>query len=121
MLRATYEQLVQRIATSTGLDINEINRRVDAKRAKLSDLISKEGAAQIVAAELGISFEKQKVKINELLVGMRKISLTAKVLRIFPAVSAIDVHAGYRCVLPGLSHAQTVRPAVDLLHVPAGI
>jgi hypothetical protein len=84
MIHATYDQLVQRIATSTGLDANEIKRRVDAKRAKLSDLISKEGAAQIVAAELGISFDKQKVKINELLVGMRKTSLTAKILRTFP-------------------------------------
>jgi hypothetical protein len=84
MIKATYDQLVQRIATSTGLDSAEISRRIDAKRAKLSDLISKEGAAQIVAAELGVSFDKQKVKINELLVGMRKVSLVAKIVRVFP-------------------------------------
>jgi len=84
MIKASYEQLVQKIAGSTGLDSAEINRRIDAKRAKLSDLISKEGAAQIVAAELGISFDKQKVKVNELLIGMRKITLIAKVLKIFP-------------------------------------
>lgn len=85
MIKASYEQLVQRIATSTGLETSEISRRIDAKRAKLSDLISKEGAAQIVAAELGVSFEKQKVKVNELLVGMRKVSITAKIVRLFPA------------------------------------
>jgi ssDNA-binding replication factor A large subunit len=84
MIRATYDQLVQRISSSTGLDAAEVSRRIDAKRAKLSDLISKEGAAQIVAAELGISFDKQKIKVNEMLVGMRKVAMVAKVLRIFP-------------------------------------
>ena len=123
MIKANYEQLVQRIATSTGLDASEVNRRIDAKRAKLSDLISKEGAAQIVAAELGISFDKQKVKVNELLLGMRKISLTAKIIRIFPVrtfktknnaeskvVSMLvgDETGTVRCVLWDTSHIKLI-------------
>lgn len=84
MIKATYEQILERIANSSGLDKEEINRRVEAKRAKLSNLISKEGAAQVVAAEMGISFDNQKLKINEILDGMKKLSVVGKVIKIEP-------------------------------------
>jgi replication factor A1 len=79
-----YEKIVERIARSSGLETGEIERRVEAKRAKLSGLISKEGAAQVIAAELGISFDNEKLKINELLPGMRKVNVVAKIINIFP-------------------------------------
>ena len=47
-----YEKLLDRISRSSGLAKEEIEKKVEAKKAKLSGLISKEGAAQIVAAEL---------------------------------------------------------------------
>lgn len=84
MIKATYQQLVERIARLSGLGLDEINRRVEAKQAKLSGLISAEGAAQVIAAELGISFEKQKFKIIDLLIGMKKVQVTGKVLQIYP-------------------------------------
>ena len=80
MIRATYEQLIDRIAKLAGLTTEEIQRRVEAKKAKLSGLISNEGAAQVVAAELGISFEKQKFKINDLLNGMRRVIIVGKII-----------------------------------------
>ncbi len=52
-----YDLLIERIATSAGIEKEEVERKVEAKKAKLSGLISKEGAAQIIAAELGINFE----------------------------------------------------------------
>ena len=79
-----YSKLVERISTSAGIEVQEIERRVEGKRAKLSGLISKEGAAQIVAAELGISFESEKMKISELVHGMKRVNLTGKITRIFP-------------------------------------
>lgn len=84
MIKAGYEQFVEKIAKQAGLDREQIERRIEAKRAKLSGLISKEGAAQVVAAELGINFDKQKVKVSELLTGMRKVSVTAKILEAYP-------------------------------------
>src|SRR3989338_2826939 len=84
MIKAGYEQLKERISKSSGLSSDEVERRIDAKIAKLSGLISKEGAAQIVAAELGVNFDKQKVKLSELLSGMRKVSATGKITDIFP-------------------------------------
>ena len=79
-----YEQLIDKIAKASGLSIDEINQKVDIKCAKLSGLISKEGSAQIVASELGISFEKEKLKINELLNGMRKVNVFGKIIQLFP-------------------------------------
>ena len=79
-----YELLIERIVKSSGLEKEEVERKVEAKKAKLSGLISKEGAAQIIAAELGISFEDQDLKIAELMAGMRKVNVVGKVIRLFP-------------------------------------
>ncbi|MDO8564285.1 MAG: hypothetical protein Q7R87_04710 [Nanoarchaeota archaeon] len=76
----TYIQLIDRIALAAGLPKEDIERKIEAKRAKLSGLVSKEGAAQIVAAELGINFEKEKLKISELLQGMKRANVIAKVI-----------------------------------------
>ena len=77
-----YSQLVERISKSSGLSIEDIERRIEAKRAKLSGLISKEGAAQVIAAELGISFDKEKMKISELLDGMKKVNVIGKIIQL---------------------------------------
>jgi len=79
-----YERILEKIAKSSGLEKEEVERRVEAKRAKLSGLISPEGATQIIAAELGISFDNEKLKINELLPGMRKVNVVGKVINLFP-------------------------------------
>lgn len=80
----TYIQLIERIAASAKLPREDIERRIDAKRAKLSGLVSKEGAAQIVAAELGINFEKARINIGELTPVMRRVNVVGKVIEIFP-------------------------------------
>jgi len=79
-----YERIIEKISKIAGVEKEEIERRIEAKRAKLSGLISKEGAAQVVAAELGISFDNEKLKIEELLPEMRKVNLVAKVMSISP-------------------------------------
>lgn len=80
MITGSYEQIVQMISRASGLSVDEIERKIEAKRAKLSGLISKEGAAQIIASELGINFEKQKMKIFELLTGMKRINVIGKII-----------------------------------------
>lgn len=74
--------LVEKISLAAGVPKEEIERKVEAKRAKLSGLVSKEGAAQIVAAELGINFEKEKLKINELMNGMKRANVIGKVIEV---------------------------------------
>jgi len=87
MIQASYDQILERVSRVSSIPKEELERRVEAKRAKLSGLISKEGAAQIIAAELGINFENQRMKISELLMGMRKANVLGKVLKIEPVRS----------------------------------
>ncbi len=79
-----YKQLVEFISQQSGLNADDIERRVEAKRAKLAGLISKEGALQVIAAELNINFDNQSIKISQIVPGMRKINIVGKVINLFP-------------------------------------
>ena len=79
-----YEQLVEKIAESAKLSVDDILRKIEAKKAKLSGLVSKEGAAQIVAAELGINFDKEKMQLSQIVHGMKRVNVIGKVLEIYP-------------------------------------
>jgi hypothetical protein len=83
-MEGNYERIIEKISKISGVEKEEIVRRIEAKRAKLSGLISKEGAAQVIAAELGISFDNEKLKIEELLPEMRKVNLVGKVMNVSP-------------------------------------
>lgn len=84
---APYDALVDRISSSSGVTRDEVERKIEAKRAKLSGLISKEGAAQIIAAELGISFDNELMKIGELVDGMKRAHVIGKITYVFPVRS----------------------------------
>jgi len=84
MVEGNYDKILDRIAKISELSREDIEKKIKAKIEKLSGLISKEGAAQIVCAELGISLENEKFKIDELLPGMRKVNIIGKVINLFP-------------------------------------
>ncbi|MBU3906908.1 MAG: DUF2240 family protein [Nanoarchaeota archaeon] len=84
MIPGNYEKILEKISRASGVEKEELERRVEAKRAKLSGLISREGSAQIIAAELGINFDNEKLKINELLPGMKRVNILGKVISLFP-------------------------------------
>lgn len=79
-----YERLLNSISKSSGLDKDEIEKKVVAKQEKISGLISKEGAVQIVAAELGINFDNEILKIEEIFPGARRINTFGKIINLFP-------------------------------------
>jgi len=81
---ANYEKLLEIISNSSDLSRAEIKQKVDAKRERISGLISKEGAAQIVAAELGVKFDDEKLKIGNLIPGMKRVNTVGKVVNLFP-------------------------------------
>ena len=83
-MEGNYQQLIEFISQSAGISIEEIERKIEAKQAKLAGLISKEGAAQVVAAELSVNFDKQIIKISQIVPGMRKINLIGKIINLFP-------------------------------------
>ncbi len=82
-----YSQLVERIANSSGIGSEEIERKIEAKRAKLSGLISKEGAAQIIAAELGLVLDNELLKLSQLVEGMRRVHVLGSITDISPVRS----------------------------------
>jgi ssDNA-binding replication factor A large subunit len=81
MVLQKYEQLVDKIANASGLTVNDVMEKVEAKCAKLSGLISKEGSAQIVASELGVNLDEEKMKVGELMDGMRKVKIVGKIVQ----------------------------------------
>ena len=85
MINMPYEVIIERIKEKSGLSDSEITQKIDQKLNQLSGLISKEGAAHILANELGIKiFEVPKnLKIKEILDGMRSIDIAGKVQQIY--------------------------------------
>jgi len=80
------EQLLEKLKEKSGLSEEELNVKLQNKMDQLSGLISKEGAAHIVANELGIQLFEQtsgKVKVKDLLEGMRDLEVVGKVTRLF--------------------------------------
>ncbi len=84
MIRASYDELVDRIVKAGGISKEEVDSRVKEKRDALSGLVSLEGAAQIVANELGVKFDEVKVKVGELLIGARGIEVVGKIVSVSP-------------------------------------
>lgn len=79
-----YERFINIISKNSGLERSEVERKINAKQEKISGLISKEGASQIVAAELGINLDDEKLKIEDLSSGMRRVNTFGKVINLFP-------------------------------------
>ncbi len=87
MIRISYEQIIEKIKEKADISDKEIENKIQEKMNILSGLISKEGAAHIVANELGIRlFEPPKggLKIKDILIGMRSLAIAGKVQKRFP-------------------------------------
>lgn len=83
MINLTYEQILEKIQSQTQKSIAEIELLVNQKLTKLSDLISKKGAAHIIANELKVKLYDKiegKLKIKDLVSGMNSIDVLAKVI-----------------------------------------
>jgi len=84
MIQGNYEKVLKVLSSASGLTISDLEQKVEEKRSKLAGLISKEGAAQVIAAELGVSFDDEKLKIEDLEPGMKKVNLVGKVIDMSP-------------------------------------
>jgi replication factor A1 len=84
MIKIPFEDIIQKIKDKSGLSEEEIKLKINQKLEKLSGLISEEGAAHIIANELGIKlFETGKLQVKNVLTGMRNVELVGKVKNIF--------------------------------------
>lgn len=85
MIKIPYEQLLEKIKTEKNLTPEQIEEQIKIKMEQLSGLISKEGAAHILANELGIKLAQSdaKLKIRDLYAGLRTGELLGRVTRKF--------------------------------------
>ena len=87
MIKLSYDEIIARILENSEHSKAELEGMIDQKLKQLSGLISKEGAAHIVANQLGVKLVEKtsgKLQIKNILAGMRDVELVAKVLRIYP-------------------------------------
>lgn len=79
------DEIIQRISTETGLSKDDIMQKIDEKKTELSDLISDEGAAYIVAKELDVKMRKmEKINIENVIPGMQNVDIIGKITRLTP-------------------------------------
>jgi len=86
MFKLPLQDIINKIKENTNLSEAEINNKINQKLDQLSGLISKEGAAHIVANELGVKIFEQtqgKLQIKNILAGMRSVETVGKVQRVF--------------------------------------
>lgn len=87
MIKLNYDQIVEQIKEKAGISEEEISKRVDEKMEQLAGLISRDGAAHIVANEFKINvFEAAaggKMTIKKLLPGMRSVEVVGKVRAVY--------------------------------------
>ncbi|MBI4018422.1 MAG: DUF2240 family protein [Candidatus Aenigmarchaeota archaeon] len=77
------DEIVRKIASSTGLSEDEIHNKIEEKQVELSGLISYEGAGHIVARELGVELRKQeRLLIENIMPGMQNVDIVGKIMRI---------------------------------------
>ena len=83
------DEIIDKIIAETGISKKELARKISEKREELGGLITEDGAAHIVASELGIDlFKDQKYKdarlfIKDLISGMNNITVTGRVMKIY--------------------------------------
>jgi len=82
-----FNQMVERIMKESGISKNEILRRIHEKQIELDGFVTLEGAANIVARELGIIFDHPKpepraLRLHDLVPGMSRVDVVARVQRV---------------------------------------
>ncbi len=87
MIGLGIQQIKSRILSEGNISEEELNSKIKTKLDQLSGLISEEGAAHIIANELGIKLFKQQeggqLKINDIAQGMRNVDVVGKIIRKF--------------------------------------
>jgi replication factor A1 len=86
MIKIPYEQIIEKIKNEGKISESEITEKINEKMKQLSGLISKEGAAHIVANELGIKLFESfsgKLQIKNILAGLRNVETVGKVIQTY--------------------------------------
>lgn len=71
---------------SVGLTEEEIRKKIEEKKKEVEGLLTEEGILSIIASEYGITLENEveKLKIEDIVDGLKDVNITAKVLAVYP-------------------------------------
>jgi ssDNA-binding replication factor A large subunit len=78
-------ELIQKICKHASISEEEAKKQISEKMDELSGLVSEEGAAYIVAKELGLSMirmGKRQLKIKNLVSGLRSVDLLGRIVQV---------------------------------------
>lgn len=84
------EEVIDKIINETKKGKKDILKRIEMKKNDLGGLITDEGAACIVAKELGVeifepvTYKRKKTQIKDLTIGMNAVSITGRIVSILP-------------------------------------
>lgn len=76
--------MLAKIEQKSGISRAELEQRIGSKLTQLSGLVSKEGAAHIIANELGVKLLENSGKIKEIYSGMRSVEFFGKIQNVYP-------------------------------------
>jgi len=81
-----FEIIVKKIKEKANLTDGEVNKKILEKQQELSNLVSKEGAAYIIAKELGLDIfqkTKRRLEIKNVVPRLRNLNLNARIVKVF--------------------------------------
>jgi len=81
----TLEEILSELEKNTKFSRKQLYERVKKKHEELSGLVSMEGAAHLVARDLGVSIlipEKRALKIKDIVSGMKNVNLKGRIIQI---------------------------------------
>lgn len=85
MTQDNISQLIEKITASNKISEEDLKRKIKEKMDSLGSLISEEGAAHIIANELGVALHSAaaaaETKLNELHSSMKNVTVLVKVLK----------------------------------------
>jgi len=83
------EDILQEIQKSTNLAKEELEAKIEEKQKELSGLVSIEGAAYLVATELGLDLlgkKRRKFEIKNISSGLKNLTLYGRIFKVSPIV-----------------------------------
>jgi replication factor A1 len=84
------EEILAEIEKSSGLSREEVMKRIEEKRQEFADMLTEEGAAYLVANELGLDLlekRRRQLEIKNIVAGMRNVNFIGRVFNITPIVN----------------------------------
>lgn len=86
---ASIEEILKELESQTKTSKEELMKKISEKQKELSGLVSKEGAAHLVARELGVNLlddNKRQLEIGNIVLGMRNVNVIGKIFKISPLI-----------------------------------